>query len=204
MEYLPLIERWLPAITAVATMVMAVATAVLVWATYRIAKVSERTLKAGTTPQVVAYLEGHFHDHIVPDITIVLENIGQGAAQNVKYEMNFEDEGGKKIAKKYFIANKTDLKIDFMPQGAKREMTLGSTVELYDKSTGSANIAPFSVTIQYENLEGKQYRDRFFTLDVDDFEGKGGVETNSLVDIEKSLRSLSNIERHIERLARNP
>ena len=211
MEYLPLIERCLPAITAVATMAMAVATVVLVRATHRIAKVSERTLKAGTTPQVVAYLERHFHDHIVPDVTIVLENTGQGTAQNVKYKVNFEDEGGKKIAKKYFIANKTDLKIDFMPQGTKREMTLGSTVDLYDKSTGSANsanIAPFNVTVQYENLEGKQYRGRVFTLDIDDFEGTGGVETTSLVDLERSLRSLPkierHIERHIERLAKNP
>ena len=200
MDCIFLIDKALPTVTAVATLVIAIATWVNVRASNRIAKASELTLKAGITPQVVAYLEGHFHDHIVPDVTIVLENIGQGAAQNVKYTIHFEDEAGKKLAKKYFLSNKTDLTIDFMPQGAKREMTLGSTEELHNRDTGLATIAPFRVTVQYENVEGTHYGPRSFPLDVRDFDGTGGVETSSIVVIEKSLKALPKIEQQLQKL----
>ena len=189
MDYWSLIEGGIPTITAVSTLVMALAT-------YRIARVSARTLKAGTTPQVVAYLEKHFHDHIVPLVTIVLENIGQGVAQNVIYQMHFEDEAGQQQAKNLLLANKKDLTIDFLPQGAKREMTLGSTADLYDQDAQSSVVGPFRITVQYENVAGKRYKERVFTLDPSDFDGTGGEGTSALVDIQTSLRK---IERHLKR-----
>lgn len=207
MDYWPLVEKSSCDITAIATMVtagatmaVAFATAVMVRATNRMAKVSELTLKAGTTPQVIAYLKDHFHDRLVPDVTVVLENIGQGAAQNITYRMIFEDEAGKKLAEKNFIVNRTDLKIDFLPQGAKREMMLGKIDELYDQNTKVIKITPFSITVQYENLEGQQHREESFKLDVRGFEGMGGVQVSSLVKIDESLQSLPKIEQHLGKL----
>ena len=204
MEYWPLVEKSsydMTAIatvaTAVTTLVVAVVTALMVRATNRIAKVSERTLKAGTTPQVIAYLKNHFHDRLVPDVTVVLENVGQGTAQNVRYQMNFEDEAGQQNANRHFIANRTELRIDFLPQGAKRETMLGRTDELYDASTDSVTIAPFRVTVWYENLEGEPQGEQFFTLDVRDFADIGGEQISSLVSIGQSFQ---NIERHIQNI----
>lgn len=190
-------------VTAAGTLAIAVVTALMVRATKRMAEVSERTLKAGATPQVIAYLQAHFHDNIVPSVTMVLENVGQGTAQNVLYRLHIEDEAGQNFAKKYFIANKKDLKIDFLPAGVKREMTLGSTAELYDPSNESSAMAPFSVTVQYENLNGEHFGIQTFKLDMSDFEGTGGVENSAIVDIQKSLRSLPKIEQHLKQSGGN-
>lgn len=214
MEYWPLVEKSSPdmiaittaaatMVTAVGTLAIAAITAIMVWATNRMAKVSERTLKAGATPQVVAYLQAHLHDHIVPDVAVVLENIGQGTAQNVIYGINFEDEASRQIAKKYSITNDTGVKIDFMSQGARREIFLGATHELYDKEAALQIIAPFKVTVQYENLEGKQCGEESFVLDVLAFLGAGGQAKSSLVDIQASLRSLPKIEQHLEKLTKS-
>ncbi len=189
-----LLEGSIQTITAVSTLVMAVAT-------YTIARVSARTLKAGTTPQVVAYLEKHFHDHIVPLITIVLENVGQGVAQNVVYQLHFEDDAGQQQAKKLFLANKKALKMDFLSPGARREMTLGSTSDLYDQGAESSVVGPFCVTVQYENLAGKRYKEQTFTLDPSDFEGTGGEGTSPFVDIQSSLRK---IEKHLGQWGSSP
>ena len=189
-------------VTAFGTLAIFVVTALMVQATKRMAKVSELTLKAGTTPQVIAYLQDHFHDSIVPLVTVTLENIGHGSAQNVIYRLDIEDEGGQEIARRYFIANRKNMKMDFMPAGAKREITLDSTANLYDPDKESSLMAPFTVTVQYENLNGEKFETKTFTLDLDDFEGRGGVAKSSVVDIEKSLRSLPEIKRLMERLVR--
>ena len=65
---------------------------------------------------------------------------------------------------------------------------------MYDSDVDAPAIDPFEVTIQYENLEGKQYKKQSFTLDSSDFEGAGGEAKSSIVDIEKSLRSVPQIE----------
>ena len=204
MDYWPLVEKWSYDITAIATIItaaatiaVAIATAVMVRATKKIARVSQQTLKAGTTPQVVAYLKDHFHDRFVPEVTVVIENLGQGAAQNVKYKMNFEDEESKKLAKKNFIANKTGLKIDFLPQGAKREMMFSTMNDLYDEKTEKIKIPSFSVTVQYENLEGEPQGEQSFTLNVRDFEGIGGMQVSSLMKIAEALQSLPEIEQQL-------
>lgn len=207
MDYWPLVEKWSYDITAIATIItaaatiaVAIATAVMVRATKKIARVSQQTLKAGTTPQVVAYLKDHFHDRFVPEVTVVIENLGQGAAQNVKYKMNFEDEESKKLAKKNFIANKTGLKIDFLPQGAKREMMFSTMNDLYDEKTEKIKIPSFSVTVQYENLEGEPQGEQSFTLNVRDFEGIGGMQVSSLMKIAEALQSLPEIEQQLGKL----
>jgi len=188
-------------LTAVGTLAIAIVTALMVRATKRMAEVSERTLKASTTPQVIAYLQDHFHDIMVPCFTVVLENIGHGTAQKVYYHLHIEDEAGQEFAKKYYLAYKKDMKIEFLPAGAKREMMLGSTNELYDPEVESSAMTPFSVTVQYEDLNGEPFREHF-TLNLNDFEGRGGVAKSSLVDIEKSLRSLPEIKKLVEKLAR--
>ena len=189
-------------ITAIGTLAIVFVTACMVKATARMAKVSELTLKAGTTPQVIAYLQDHFHDTLVPIVTVVVENIGHGTAQNVLYQLRIEDEAGQKLAKKYFFANKKDMKMNFLPAGVKREMTLGSTAKLYDPDSDSPIVAPFTVTVQYENLNGEQFGPQTFLLDLNQFEGSGGVPNSSLVDIEKSLQSLPKIEQLIEKIGR--
>ena len=63
-------------------------------------------------------------------------------------------------------------------------------------------MAPFSVTVLYENLNGEEFR-KTFMLDLNNFEGRGAVAKSSLVDIEKSLRSLPEIKRLVERLTKN-
>ena len=189
-------------ITAIGTLAIVVVTALMVKATNRMAKVSELTLKAGTTPQVIAYLQDHLHDILVPIVTVVVENVGHGTAQNVIYHLHIGDEAGQELAKKYHFANKKDMKMDFLPTGVKREMTLGSTTALYDRDRESPAMAPFTVTVQYENLNGEQFGPQTFLLDLKQFEDRGGVAKSSLVDIEKSLRSLPKIERLIESIGR--
>ena len=187
-------------IIAIGTLAIVVVTACMVKATNRMAKVSELTLKAGTTPQVIAYLQDHFHDTLVPMVTVVMENVGHGTAQNVLYRLHIEDEAGQELAKKYHFANKKDMKMNFLPTGVKREMTLGPTAELYDPDSDSPTVAKFTVTVQYENLNGEQFGPQTFLLDLNQFEGSGGVAKSSLVDIEESLRSLPKIEQLIKKI----
>ncbi len=187
MDIWVLLESGFLGVTATATLFMAIAS-------YRIARLTAQTLKVGATPQVVAYLQKHFHDSIVPLVTIAIANIGQGVAQNIRYQLRFEDEAGQQQAKRFHIANKADLKIDFLPAGEKIEIALGGTLNLYDSDADAPTIDPFEVTVQYENLEGKQYKKQSFTLDLSDFKDSGGAAKSSIVDIEKSLRSVPKIE----------
>ena len=189
-------------ITAFGTLGILAVSALMVRATNRMAKVSELTLKAGTTPQVVAYLQDHFHDSVAAYIAVVIENIGHGAAQNVVYRLDMEDREGQVLAREHNLANKQDVKIDFLPTGVKREMILGSTPQLYDSERDAAVLAPFKVTIHYENLNGEKFGPQTFTLDTNDFADRGSVAKSSIVDIETSLRSLPEIKSLMEKFTK--
>ena len=155
--------------------------------------------KSGRRHKALPLDKNTFHDRIVPPVTRAGANIGRGGGQNIRDQCRFEDEAGQQQAKRVHIANKTALKRDFLPAGEKREIAWGGTLDLYDSDADAPTSAPFEVTVQYKSLEGKQYEEQSFTLDLSDFEGSGGAAKSALVDREKALRSVPQIEYPLQR-----
>ena len=74
------------AITAIATIFIAVSAVVTTILTRKLARENELLRKAGTEPEVIAYLDigSHF-------INFVLANVGQGPAQKVRFSIESDD-----------------------------------------------------------------------------------------------------------------
>src|SRR4051794_28773146 len=82
-EMLTWVQTNQAALIAISTVVTAVATVVMAWLNGTLVRENRRLRKAGTEPEVVAYLLPDRHMKIL--LNFVLANIGQGSARNVTF-----------------------------------------------------------------------------------------------------------------------
>ena len=177
-------------ITATATIVLAILTAFL-W-------VENRGLRrAGSLPQVVAYLLPH------PDgngaVEFVLANVGKGPAFNVGFAFTCDESD--------FEAHNVQLRNDnervpltVLPQDEAVRVLFGIGFELFG-NMGSEQIPPlkpFSVSIEYLDILGRQATVER-RIDIHQFSGLRGILNKSnerkmaeaLEGIDKSLRNIA-------------
>ena len=76
------------AITAIATLVIAMSAVVTTILTRKLARENELLRKAGTEPEVIAYLESGFRSGFT---NFVLSNVGRSPARNVKFRIQSDD-----------------------------------------------------------------------------------------------------------------
>lgn len=190
-EFLVIINSYANLITAAATAVLAVLTAVL-WYENR------RLRKAGTSPEVVAYLLPHPDGH--GGIHFVLANIGKGPAFNVAFDLDYDEVD--------FESHRVMLKNDpqrtpvsVLPQDEKIRSLMGISFQLYGKidQNDIGPLKPFKVRTTFYDVVGrKMSRER--VLDIRQFEGLLGVLEKS--NERKISEALEKIEKHIAFLAK--
>ena len=185
------------AITAIATIVIAASAVVTTILTRKLARENELLRKAGTEPEVIAYLDigSHF-------INFVLANVGQGPAQKVQFSIESDDfrfRDDLPPEQKIFLRNNTErTAISFLPQGENIRVVFCFNRILFAKP----KFPPFDVLIKYENIKGKAYK-KTVKLDISQFLGFASppppkIETdlvNVLKEIEEHFRKVSSFDR---------
>ena len=169
------IQVVLIALNEYAALIQALATIVLIAVTVGLARSSKKTSETtkllanenrklredAKKPQVSAKLKpmaehGDF-------IQLVLNNLGRGAALNVKFRL----EGDEEKFKSHKMTVRGGLApINFMSQGESEIYELGPGRTLFD----DPRMKPFSVVIEYEDVDGQPYEKRI-VLDVKQFDG---------------------------------
>ncbi len=176
-------------VTALATVVIAVMAVVTGVLTYALIRENRLLRKAGTEPNVVAYLTTHSRR---PTMTIfVLANIGEGAACNVRFRFQADEQD--------FTSHKVRLNnscnraaIGMLPQGEKIEAFFGGH-ELYQND----KLRPFIVVVEYEDIKGRR-RISTHSLDVSQFDGFSILGEPAEHEIAEALKK---IEKHLNRFA---
>ncbi|MDQ7250763.1 hypothetical protein [Dongia sedimenti] len=181
-----LANRYQGAISGLATLVIAIATIVYVKLTHQLAVENRLLRKAGTEPQVVAYLmPDHIHKTMV---NFVLANVGQGAALNVKF--SFEADAADFTRHEVCLTNSDErTAISVLPQGERVTAFFGSGHNLVRKPA----LHPFEVLVEYRNTQGLFYRHKF-NLDISQFLGL--ITLGSPPDYEMA-EALKKIEQHL-------
>ncbi len=176
-------------LTALATVVIALMAVVTGVLTYALIRENRLLRKAGTDPNVVAYLTTHAR---LPTMTnFVLANIGEGAARNVRFRFVADEQDF--ASHKARLNNSVDrAAVGMLPQGEKIEAFFGGN-ELYQKN----RLRPFNVVVEYEDIKGRR-RISTHSLDVAQFEGFSILGNSAEHEIAEALKK---IEQHIEQCA---
>ena len=176
---------------AIPTIVIAMSTLITVILTWMLARENRLLRKAGTEPEVVAYLT--IHPLYQTFLNFVLANVGRGPARNVRFEFD--------VGEKVLDANEIRLKnsitrkpISFLPQGESISVYFGDG----RRAVSEPMLPPFDVLLKYEDLKGKQHR-KTCRLDVAQFDGFGRLGNPPEQDMAKAL---GNIEKHLEEALR--
>ena len=131
-------------------------------ATKLLADENQKLRKDAKSPQILAKLKpmadaGDF-------IQLVLNNMGQGAALNVKFRLEGDEEDFK--SHEMTSVRRGLSPINFMSQGESEIYELGPGRTLF----ADPPMKPFSVVINYEDVDGQSYEKRI-VLDVKQFDG---------------------------------
>jgi hypothetical protein len=106
--------------TALSTVVLTGTTMVYAWLTAILARENKLLRKAGTEPQVIAYLAPH--PRLSGPLQFILANIGQGPAFNVRFRVI---DGGDDFSKHDALMPEPAVALTVIPQGERYETFFG-------------------------------------------------------------------------------
>lgn len=183
-----MIENSLTIITTFATAVIAVSAFVTAWLTSQLAKENRRLRRAGTEPNVIAYIA--LDKRHRECLNMVIANVGNGPAYDVRIsreadEQNFAD---------YALSFTDDTQrppIPLISSGDRLETFLNTGSELF-ADDWTAKLKPFEIFIQYEDSNERTHKTKQ-TLDVAAFKGLVTVGKPAEHEIAESLKEISKI-----------
>jgi hypothetical protein len=176
------------AVTAIATIVLTATTVVYAWLTGILARETRRLRRAGTEPDVVAYLLPDAL-HLIP-INLVIANVGSGPARNVAIEIEADADD--------FAAHRGGLRIDafpvgvrrpmlsIMPQGERLAQMFGMGPELFE---GGA-LKDFKIKVHFENFNGVE-KTNVSVASIKMFEGFGQIGTPPELEVAQALKKIA-------------
>ena len=148
---------------------------------------NRRLRKAGTEPEVIAYLAPDSQHHT--PLNFVLANVGRGPARNVSFsfDANTEDLEIHNVD----LRNSVDrTAISFLPQEERLCIFFGIGMDVMKEP----RLQPFDVVIKYQNMAGRNFS-KTYRLDVSQFEG-----FSQIVSFETKVASaLEKIEKHLRK-----
>jgi hypothetical protein len=151
------------AVTAIATIVLTATTIVYAWLTGILAIENRRLRKAGTEPEVIAYL---FPDaRHINILHVVVANVGKGAAKNVsiEFEADADDFASHGIEHRPGVRRPL---VSFLPQDERLFHFFGNAIEMFRPNPPK----DFKVHVYYEDMGGGS-RDGHYKASVADLEG---------------------------------
>ena len=176
---------WINAGSTVAIALAAVVSAIL---SYHLFKENRLLRKAGTEPEVVAYLTMDARN--IGAINFVLANIGQGPARNVEFTLHTENDDFERHD--ILLGNEAGRKaVSVLPQGGRIESFFGMGYLLLNEP----KLRPFRVSVEFENIHGKVSKTTQ-VLDVSQFIGLSTLGKKPEVEIASSLKKIETVLRH--------
>lgn len=170
-------------VIAIATIVMAITAVFTTILTFGLFRENRFLRKAGTEPEVIAYLM--LDPRFSTMINFALINIGQGPAKNVAFSIEADEADFKSHNVKLSI-KMNRVPISLLPQGEKITTFFGSGHESY----AEPRLSPFTVKVQFENIKG-QKRSSSSVLDVSQFDGMGTLGSPAEHEIAESLKKIA-------------
>jgi hypothetical protein len=167
--------------TALSTIVLTITTMVYAWLTAILAKENRLLRKAGTEPQVVAYLTPH--PRIIGPLQLTLANLGQGPAFNVRFRVV---SGGNDFERHHVRFPKLTVPLTVIPQGDRYETFIGMGPEMFREP----RLEPFTVEVSYRDLKRRNHVEKY-VVDVGQFEGFGRLGGNPEEDLVKAVRDIA-------------
>ena len=177
-----------------ATVVIACSTAASLWLTWRLSEDSRALRRAGTEPEVVAYLAPDPRSGFLVDL--VLENVGQGPACDVEYFVDADSADFTKHEVMYVPARTSRKLKSLLPQGERVGRLMGVGNRLYSEDE-QARLQPFRVKVWYSNLRGARVGPKEYALDIAELGGSTQNEPGE----ERLAESVEKIEKHLRHFA---
>lgn len=188
-EFLAYANHYQGAIVGLATVCVAAVGIMTALLTFNLARENRLLRKAGTEPEVVAYLTSDLRYKNM--VNFVLANIGQGPARNVSF--TFECDQADFAAHKVAVSNKSTRKsIGTLPQGERIDSFFGVGHQLF----AEPRLKPFSVKVGYDDLKGKR-RSAEYELDVSQFDGLITLGSPAEHEMAEAMKKIAS---HIGRL----
>ncbi len=172
-----------------ATVVIALSALASLWLNWRLTEDNRALRKAGTEPEIVAYLG---LDPTIPSlINLVLENVGQGPACDVEFFVDAEPEDFSERDVRLVMARSRQ-RVGLLPQGQRIERMMAPGWDLMSEDNP---LPPFRVELSYANLRGTRFGPVVSDdLDVSQFEGAlAGTPPD-----ERVADAVEKIEKHLE------
>ncbi|EHH1246488.1 hypothetical protein [Vibrio kanaloae] len=176
----------------ISTILSGLSTVVIAFLTVFLWRENRLLRKAGSEPKVVAYFEPH------PDgtggLNIAFANVGTGSARDVYIQFKGEESD---FANYNLILDCTEKRgpLTLIPQGEKISVLFAIGYRLFEPKSGNGKkpLPPFSVALEWRNLDGKKvFRDEY-KLDVSPYGSLPGfVNKPYLLQIVNSIDGVSN------------
>jgi hypothetical protein len=166
-------------LTAAVSALMAIAVTYLTWT---LATENRLLRKAGTEPDVVAYLLPH-PVHLVV-INVVIANVGQGPALNVEVEFEGDQADFSSHGVRYPAGVRRRI-ASVLPQGERYVQLFGAGEELHKPD----RLKDFTIHIHFTDSKGKA-RHTSSHASIKDFEGYGGFDPPDY-EMAKALKNMS-------------
>ena len=177
-----------------ATVVIAISALASLALNWRLTQDNRALRKAGTEPEVVAYLGLDARSGFL--VNLVLENVGQGPACDVEYLVDADPQvfGDHQVIS--VVAGTTRKIASLLPQGERRERVLGVGNVLYSEREED-RLPPFPVRVSYSNLRGGVVEPKEYVLDIAELGGARQTEPGE----ERLADSVEKIEKHLGHFA---
>jgi hypothetical protein len=167
------------AVTALFTAVLACSTIVLAFLTWMLAFETRRLRRAGTEPELVAYLLPDKRHKTIVNFEIA--NIGQGAARDIRFRFIAEPEDFARHEVR-LAAESTARRIAVLPQGERLSTLFAQGFELFK----DAPLKPFTVAVRHRASK----KEELFHLDVADFKGLVTVGVPAEHEMAEALKKM--------------
>lgn len=170
--------------------VIGIATVLLVGITGYYAYLTWRLLKANNTPEITISLRPH--EAYIHCVMLCIENIGTGAARNIKFQtdLSFKPDGEISLGEVGFLKNG----IDYLGPGQKIEHFLVSVIGKLDELKKT----PLEFGVTYtDSVKLKRKHERTFSLDFGEDEGLSKVGGSPLFEIAKATQDIQKDLRHL-------
>jgi hypothetical protein len=160
--------------------IVAIATATYARLTWKLVSETRKMREVQTEPNIFVSIQSK--EDWIGFIDLVIENIGLGAAYNLKFEIEPDFE----YSKGHFLST-----LNFMKNGVNRLAPNRKITHFLASLIGNQELgkAKFEFTVKYENCVGKSYQ-KSYILDFSEFWGIRRVGEPALRNIAKNLEKI--------------
>ncbi len=174
------IIEWLNANSGV---VIGIATIVLVGITGYYAYLTRRMLEANNTPEIAISLRPH--EAYIHCVMLCIENIGTGAARNIKFQtdLSFKPDGDRALGEAGFLKKG----IGYLGPGQKIEHFLVSVIGKLDELKNT----PLEFKVTYTDVVKQKHKyEHTFHLDFGEDEGLATIGKSPLYEIAEAVKDI--------------